>query len=96
MANGRRKPIFWLLLIVVLLGLVGQIVPLYTDWLWFGEVGYTQVFLTILKLRGWLLIGVGLGTFLFLYLNLTFAARTARPDVLWELEDQLGDRKSVV
>ena len=26
----------------------------------------------------------------FLYANLTFAARTAAPDVLWELEDQLG------
>ncbi len=90
MANRRPKLVFWLLLTVVLLGLVGQIVPLYTDWLWFQEVGYAQVFLTILKLRGWLVLGVGLGTFLFLFLNLTFAARTARPDVLWELEDQLG------
>ena len=35
MPNGPRKPIFWLLLIVAFLGLVGQIVPLYTDWLWF-------------------------------------------------------------
>ena len=26
----------------------------------------------------------------FLGANLTFAARTAAPDVLWELEDQLG------
>src|SRR4029453_2147594 len=26
----------------------------------------------------------------FLYANLTFAARTAAPDVIWELEDQLG------
>jgi len=96
MANGRRRPILWLLLILVVLGVVGQAVPLYTDWLWFQEVGYAGVFVTILTLRGWLFLGVGLGTFLFLYLNLTFAARTARPDVLWELEDQLGLPSRVV
>ncbi len=90
MANGRPRLALWLLLTLVVLALVGQTVPLYTDWLWFQEVGYAPVFLTILKLRGWLVLGVGLGTFLFLYLNLAFAARTARPDVLWELEDQLG------
>ncbi|MFZ1061622.1 MAG: UPF0182 family protein, partial [Candidatus Rokuibacteriota bacterium] len=87
---AKPKPILWLLLIVGALALVGQAVPLYTDWLWFQEVGYAGVFVTILSLRGWLFIGVGLGTFLFLYLNLTLAARTARPDALWELEDQLG------
>ena len=90
MANRLPRPILWLLLILVVLGLVGQAVPLYTDWLWFQEVGYAGVFVTILTLRGWLFLGVGLGTFLFLYLNLTLAARTARPDALWELEDQLG------
>ncbi|MBI3028578.1 MAG: UPF0182 family protein, partial [Candidatus Rokubacteria bacterium] len=90
MANGRPKPLLWLLLILIVLGLVGQAVPLYTEWLWFQEVGYAAVFVAILTLRGWLFIGVGLGTFVFLYANLQFAARTARPDVLWELEDQLG------
>jgi len=90
MADRHRRPVLWFLLILAVLGLVGQAVPLYTDWLWFQEVGYAQVFLTILKLRGWIFIGVGVGTFFFLYVNLAFAARTARPDVLWELEDQLG------
>ena len=28
--------------------------------------------------------------FAFLFVNLSVAARTAPPDVLWELEDQLG------
>jgi uncharacterized membrane protein (UPF0182 family) len=77
MANRLPRPILLLLLILVVLGLVGQAVPLYTDWLWFQEVGYAGVFVTILTLRGWLFLGVGLGTFLFLYLNLTLAARTA-------------------
>jgi uncharacterized membrane protein (UPF0182 family) len=86
----RSRAVVLLVLGLVVLALVGEIVPLYTDWLWFQEVGYTQVFLTTLGLRGALFTAVALGVLIFLYVNLTFAARTARPDVLWELEDQLG------
>jgi uncharacterized membrane protein (UPF0182 family) len=77
-------------LLLLALGLVGQAVPLYTDWLWFQEVGFTQVFTAILSIRGALFTAVALVVLVFLYLNLTFAVRTAAPDVLWELEDQLG------
>ena len=91
MANGQRpRPAIWLLLAFLLLGIVGQAVPLYTDWLWFHEVGYAQVFTTVLTLRGWLVLGLGLAVWIFLFANLWIAARTAPPDVLWELEDQLG------
>ncbi len=90
MPRGGIPPLFWILLILAVLGLTAQGVPLYTDWLWFQEVGYTQVFLTVLTLRGWLFLGVGLAAFIFLYGNLSLAARTAPPDVLWELEDRLG------
>ncbi|HKZ06750.1 MAG TPA: UPF0182 family protein [Methylomirabilota bacterium] len=91
MANGQRpRPAVWLLLAFLALGIVGQAIPLYTDWLWFQEVGYTQVFTTVLTLRGWLVLGLGLAVWIFLFANLWLAARTAPPDVLWELEDQLG------
>ena len=92
MANGQRSPRlgFWLLLAFIFLAGLGQAVPLYTDWLWYREVGFTQVFTTVLSLRGWLLIGAGGAVFLFMYGNLWLAARTAAPDVLWELDDQLG------
>jgi uncharacterized protein len=80
----------WILLGFILLSLVGQAVPLYTDWLWFQEVGYTAVFTTRLTLSGWLFLGLGASVFVFLFVNLSVAARTAPPDVLWELEDQLG------
>ncbi len=80
----------WLLLGFILLSLVGQAVPLYTDWLWFQEVGYTAVFTTRLTLSGWLFLGLAAAVFVFLFVNLSVAARTAPPDVLWELEDQLG------
>ena len=38
------------LAVLVLLVLAGpSLVRFYTDWLWFGEVGYQQVFSTILR-----------------------------------------------
>jgi uncharacterized membrane protein (UPF0182 family) len=86
----RPQPILLLVAVVVALGFVAQVVPFYTDWLWFGEVGYTNVFWTILSLRGGLFTAVAVGVLVFLWANLTLAARTAAPDVLWELEDQLG------
>ena len=75
---------------VLVTGALSQAVPLYTDWLWFKEVGFTQVFTTRLALNGWLFLGLGGVVFVFLFANLSVAARTAPPDVLWELEDQLG------
>ena len=88
--NGRPRPAVWLLALFLALAVVGQAVPLYTDWLWFQEVGLTQVFTTTLTLRGWLVLGLAATVFAFMFANLWLAARTAPPDVLWELEDQLG------
>ncbi|MGH7344561.1 MAG: UPF0182 family protein [Candidatus Rokuibacteriota bacterium] len=86
----RPQPILLLLLLLLVLGVLAQIVPLYTDWLWFVEVGYSEVFVKTLSLRGSLFAALAIGVLIFLYANLTFAARTAAPDVIWELEDQLG------
>src|SRR2546428_9190425 len=87
---NRPQPIVLLLLLLLVLGLLAQVVPLYTDWLWFVEVGYSEVFVKTLSLRGSLFAVLAIGVLVFLYANLTFAARTAAPDVIWELEDQLG------
>jgi uncharacterized membrane protein (UPF0182 family) len=87
---NRPPPVLLLLLVLLVLGLVAQVVPLYTDWLWFGEVGYTDVFVKTLSIRGSLFAAMAIAVLVFLYANLTFAARTAAPDVIWELEDQLG------
>src|SRR5256884_7754441 len=87
---NRGQPVVLLLLLFLALSLVAQFVPLYTDWLWFQEVGYTEVFTTTLALRGSLFAGLAVGVLIFLYVNLTFAARTAAPHVIWELQDQLG------
>jgi len=87
---NRPQPILLLLLLLLVLGLLAQVVPLYTDWLWFVEVGYSEVFVKTLSLRGSLFAALAISVLVFLYANLTFAARTAAPDVIWELEDQLG------
>ncbi len=87
---SRPRLGLWLLLAVAVITAGGQAVPLYTDWLWFNEVGFTKVFTTRLQLNGWLFLGLGGAVFLFLFANLSLAARTAPPDVYWELEDQLG------
>ena len=86
----RPQPIVLLVVVFLALGLVAQVVPFYTDLLWFGEVGYAGVFWTTLSLQGGLFTAVTVGVLVFLWANLAFAARTAAPDVLWELEDQLG------
>jgi len=86
----RPQPIVLLIVLFLALAAVVQVVPFYTDLLWFEEVGYTGVFWTTLSLQGALFTAVTLGVLVFLWANLTFAARTAAPDVLWELEDQLG------
>jgi uncharacterized membrane protein (UPF0182 family) len=87
---SRHQPVLVLLVLFLALGLVAQLVPLYTDWLWFQEVGYADVFTKILALRGSLFTALALVVLVFLYANLALAVRTAAPDVIWELEDQLG------
>src|SRR2546428_2428484 len=87
---NRPQPIVLLLLLLLVLGLLARVVPLYTDWLWFVEVGYSEVFVKTLSAQGWPCGALAVAVLVFLYATLTFAAGTAAPDVIWELEDQLG------
>jgi len=67
-----RRPAIVLFLIiafvVVSVGVEG--VALYTDWLWFEEVGFTGVFTTILFMKAALGLAGGAVVFALLYLNL--------------------------
>lgn len=64
--------------VLILLLSFGQAVSLYTDWLWFQGVGYTQVFTTVLAFK-FLLGSIFGGLFaLLIYLNLKLAARAPR------------------
>jgi len=71
----RPPPILLLVAVVVALGIVAQVVPFYTDWLWFGEVKYTNVFGELLRTKIWLFLLFGLGVAVFVGGNLYLAFR---------------------
>jgi len=79
-----------ILIVLVLLGLLGQVVPLYTDYLWFQEVKLASVFMTILWTKSILAIVAGLAFAVFVYVNVLLAARSTPGDVLVELDDPFG------
>jgi uncharacterized membrane protein (UPF0182 family) len=65
-----------LLLVAVLLFLAGpSLVRFYTDWLWFGEVGYQRVFLTMLQSQGTLFTITFVLATAWLALNLNIALK---------------------
>src|SRR5688572_18100718 len=69
--------------IALLLFLAGpSAVTFYTDWLWFGEVGYERVFSTMLRAQGTLFTAAFVLSFAWLLANLRLALASvgsARP-----------------
>jgi uncharacterized membrane protein (UPF0182 family) len=65
--------IFFFILFILLLSF-RQAISLYVDWLWFNEVGYTQVFTTSLSYKFALGLLAGLFVAAILYLNIKSAA----------------------
>ena len=76
MAFKSPKRIFWLAVMVVILAIIGlsAISNLIQDWLWMKQVGYPMVFWRILSIK--IIAGVLalIVVFLYLWLNLRFAA----------------------
>jgi uncharacterized protein len=73
-----RKRITWISILVglfIVLGGMSFAVEMYFDWLWFLELGKTAVFTTALYAKSIIGSATLLVSFLFLYLNLTFANR---------------------
>ncbi|MBI3920038.1 MAG: UPF0182 family protein [Armatimonadetes bacterium] len=73
MSTPRKLLLFFVVFLVLPVSL-GKAVLLYTDWLWFGEVGYKSVFLTILVARVRLFLVFGGAWFAVFY----WALRGAR------------------
>jgi hypothetical protein len=69
-----------ILLFVIFLALISirQLISLYVDWLWFQEVGYTQVFTTSLLAKTVLALSGGALFALLIYVNIKIAARLIR------------------
>ncbi len=65
-----------IILVFVVFGLVWpSAAGYYTDWLWFGETGYQQVFLTTLAARLGLGAFIAVAAFLVVYVNFRLAFR---------------------
>lgn len=73
-----------LLLALVVLFVVPSAVVYYTDWLWFRELGYEQIFLRTLNAQSAVFAATFAIVFSFLYFNLRFARRRTsdRPRVV--------------
>jgi len=75
----RRSRLALLLAAVVLFFGLPSFADFYTDWLWFSEVGYEQVFIRSLTAQSTITAVVTLVVFAVLALNLTVALRALRP-----------------
>ncbi len=83
----------WLVLalaVVALSSTAGQVLALYTDWLWFREVQFTSVFATVLRTQVLLGMVTGAAFFLILYGNVTLARRLAPRGALVAVDDAPG------
>ena len=78
--SRRGKIIIGVLVsLFVLLSVLGSLVRVYTNWLWFGEVGYRSVFSTILWTRIVLFLLVGLVMAVIIGANVFLAYRMRPP-----------------
>jgi uncharacterized membrane protein (UPF0182 family) len=86
MSAGRLTLLF--VLFVLLLLSLGNSLALYVDWLWFGEVGYQSVFMTLLSAQ--VMVGGTFGAVFFLvfFTNVYLAGRH-RPTRYWGTVDSL-------
>jgi uncharacterized membrane protein (UPF0182 family) len=77
--GAQRRPVWPITLgVLFLLFLVVQnAVPMYTDWLWFGEVGYRNVFFTTIATKLLMFFVFGLLFFLIFYTNVRHARNLA-------------------
>lgn len=88
----RVSGLTWLIAVatVALLSTAGQIVSFYTDWLWFREVQFTSVLVTILRTQILLGLVTGVAFFVILYGNVALAWRLAPRENLVVADDALG------
>jgi len=89
----RVRGFTWLILAIAtiaLLSTVGQILGFYTDWLWFREVQFTSVFVTVLQTQVLLGMVTSAAFFLILYGNVTLAWRLATREALVVADDLPG------
>jgi uncharacterized protein len=75
-----KNPIRLVIALIFLLFFVAgpTIITFYTDWLWFGELGYQAMYATMLRSQGTLFTIVFVASFVWLALNVRMALATMR------------------
>ena len=81
-------------LLLLLLIVLPQFAEIYTEWLWFGEVGFQEVFLKSLFTKGLLGIAVFVSAFAVLFANLRLAVRG--PDRSYTVFPGGGDIEPII
>ena len=85
----RRLTGLFFFAVLFLIVFFGQAISLYTDWLWFQEVGYSQVFTTSLTSK--LILALVFGGFfpVLVYFNIKLAAQAPRGIVSFDPENAI-------
>lgn len=74
----------------LLFGAIPTVIGFITDWLWFREIGFQEVFTTELVTRLLLFVAGSVVTYLFITLNARFATRgVSKAPVLWRVSPEL-------
>ncbi len=88
-----KRLILGLLALLVLLAFP-SLADLYTEWLWFGDVGYQSIFITSIAPKGILGLIVFIFAFTFLFANLRMAV--SGPDRPYVLFPGGGDIQPII
>jgi hypothetical protein len=75
--TNRQYYFLWVWILIFFFFFSVRITGFYIDWLWFNEIGYRHVYLTILLTKIGLGVGFGLLAFALLYGNLWLAGKLA-------------------
>ncbi|MBI4734100.1 MAG: UPF0182 family protein, partial [Rubrobacteridae bacterium] len=83
--KNNRPVITWILFLAlfVFFSFSSSLVILYTDWLWFTQIGYASVFTSIISLRILIGLAVGFIFLVFLYANMVIAKRMKPTTLYW-------------
>jgi len=87
----RKKLLILAVVLVVLAGVLTGTSHLYTELLWFKELGFGDVFSKMLVTQIWVGVLFGLVAFAYLGLNILFIRRFSQPRKAWSIPTAAGD-----
>ena len=91
-AKPKRRLSVVLLFVMIIIGLIVMLVDFITDWMWFDEMNYVQVFLKGLVTE----LEIGIPTFIVVWLLVEYYLRRLRKNYFVHIEsDEQTDMKKL-